>query len=338
MTNFAIIGCGHIAKKHAEAIDKAEGAKLVAVCDKIPDIMEYYTSTYAATPYTDLKQLLNRDDIDVVNICTPSGTHAPIAIQVANEKKHVIVEKPIALTTEDANAIITACNINGVKLSVVHPNRFRPATMELRRAVNEGQFGKISHANATLRWNRNQEYYDQAVWRGTKDLDGGVLMNQAIHNLDLLIWLLGDIEEVSSMSATRLRDIESEDVAVGVLRFCNGALGVIEAATTIYPKNLEETISIFGETGTVKIGGITANQIEHWNIKSMNSEDSEELIRFIKKDAFGKPGHQWIIEDMIDALSHNREPIVTGEDGKKALALVLALNESSEKNRPIKLN
>lgn len=330
MLNFAIVGCGHIAKKHAEAIKNAEGANLLAVCDTIPENMTPYIEEYGVQGYEDLDDLLKNPEVDVVNICTPSGYHAPLAIKAANAKKHVVVEKPISLTLEDAQAIIDACNENGVKLSVVHPNRFRPAVKAIRKAMDEGRLGKLSHANATVRWNRNQAYYDQAPWRGTKSLDGGVLMNQAIHNLDLLLWLMGDIDEVQSMTATRLRKIEAEDVAIGLVRFKNGALGVIEAATTIYPKNLEETLSVFGETGSIKLGGVTANKIDHWNIATMDEAETEALVNEIEADPFGTPGHQCIIEDMVEAIKEDRTPIVTGEDGKKALELVIKLYEAAE--------
>jgi UDP-N-acetyl-2-amino-2-deoxyglucuronate dehydrogenase len=333
--NFAIVGCGHIAKKHAEAIEHIEGANLVAVCDKVPQAMDEYVKKYGAKPYENLTDMLNDPSIDVVNICTPSGLHAPIAVEAAKAKKHVIVEKPIALTLEDADLIINTCKENNVKLAVVHPNRFRPVVQELKKLMDEGRFGKLSHANATVRWNRNQAYYDQAPWRGTKALDGGVLMNQAIHNLDLLIWLMGDVEEVYSMSATRLRNIEAEDVSTGVVRFKNGALGVVEAATTIYPKNLEESLSIFGETGTAIIGGTTATQFNHLAIESLNDEETNAIIEKVKANPLGKPGHQCIIEDMILAIQEDREPIVNGEDGKRALQLVLAFYESAEKKQRV---
>jgi UDP-N-acetyl-2-amino-2-deoxyglucuronate dehydrogenase len=333
--NFAIVGCGHIAKKHAEAIERIEEANLVAVCDKVPQAMDEYVKKYGAKPYENLTEMLSDPSIDVVNICTPSGLHAPIAIEAAKAKKHVIVEKPIALTLEDADLIINTCKENNVKLAVVHPNRFRPVVQELKKLMDEGRFGKISHANATVRWNRNQAYYDQAPWRGTKTFDGGVLMNQAIHNIDLLIWLMGDVEEVYSMSATRLRNIEAEDVSTGVVRFKNGSLGVVEAATTIYPKNLEESLSIFGETGTAIIGGTTATQFNHLVIESLNDEETNAIIEKVKANPLGKPGHQCIIEDMIQAIQEDREPIVSGEDGKRALQLVLAFYESAEKKQRV---
>jgi UDP-N-acetyl-2-amino-2-deoxyglucuronate dehydrogenase len=333
MYNFAIVGCGHIAKKHADAIHNIEDARLVAVCDKIPESMEYYKDKYGVTAYTDLLEMLKNNDIDIINICTPSGFHANIAVEAAKAGKHIVVEKPISLTLEDADTIIRTCRDNNVKLTVVHPNRFRPAVKALKQLLEEGMFGKISHANATVRWNRNQAYYDQAPWRGTKSLDGGVLMNQAIHNLDLLLWLVGDFIEVSSMNATRFRDIEAEDVSLGLVRFESGALGVIEAAVTIYPKNLEETLSIFGETGTVKIGGPTANFFEHLNVESLSKEDTEQLIVTVKKNPIGKPGHECIIEDIIQAIKEDREPVVTGEDGKRALELVVDLYKAADINQ-----
>ncbi|NEU30308.1 Gfo/Idh/MocA family oxidoreductase [bacterium LRH843] len=337
MINFAIIGCGHIANKHAEAIEQAAHTKLLAVCDQAVHTMAPYVEKYGAIPYSDFNELLKNKEIDVICICTPSGSHYSLTIKAAQAKKHVIVEKPIALKVEDAKEMIAICEQNNVKLAVVHPNRFRPVMMEIKKLLEEGRFGEISHANATVRWNRNQAYYDQAQWRGTKDQDGGVLMNQAIHSLDLLLWLIGDIEEVMSMSATRLRDIEAEDVSTGIVTFENGALGIVEAAATVYPKNLEETISIFGENGTVKIGGTTATYIEHLKVASLDDEQTNEIITKIKENPLGKPGHQWIIEDMVQALKGNRNPIVSGRDGMKALQFVESMYRSAEDGHKINL-
>lgn len=333
--NFGIVGCGFIAKKHATAIDNIPNANLVAVCDKVPEMMEYYEDEYNATPYIELSNMLEKEDIDIVCICTPSGFHAALAVEVAKARKHIVIEKPIAMTLEDTDEIINACNENNVKLSVVHPNRFRPVVQELRKILDENLLGKISHANATVNWNRNQEYYDQAPWRGTKEHDGGVLMNQAIHNIDLLLWFMGEPKEVFSMEATRLRKIEAEDVSTGLIRFTSGALATVETSTTVYPKNYEESITIFGEKGTVKIGGSNALYFEHLEIKNLKKEKLEELQELINKDPWGIPGHQRIIEDIIDAVKEDKEPAVTGEDGKNALQLVLSFYESAEQNRPI---
>lgn len=253
--NFAIVGCGFIAKKHAVAIENIEGANLVAVCDKVDAAMEFYATTYEAATYNELSKMLSDEEIDIVCICTPSGFHANLAVEVAEAGKHIIVEKPIAMTLEDSEKMLAAAKEYGVKLAVVHPNQYRPVVRELKQILDSGKLGTISHANCIVNWNRGQEYYDQAPWRGTKQFDGGVLMNQAIHNLELLLWFMGTPTEVFSMEATRLRKIEAEDVSVGVVRFESGTLASIQSSTTVYPKNFEESITLFGEHGTVKIGG-----------------------------------------------------------------------------------
>jgi len=208
----------------------------------------------------------------------------------------------------------------------------------LRKIIDSGSLGKISHANCIVNWNRNQEYYDQASWRGTKEHDGGVLMNQAIHNLDLLLWFMGNPIEVFSMEATRLRKIEAEDVSIGVVRFESGALATVQASTTVYPTNFEESITIFGEKGTVKIGGANALYFDHIQIEGYSDVDIKLLKEKIISNPWGIPGHVQIIKDIMYAIQDNRNPAVTGEDGKKALELVLAFYESANKNLPIPLN
>lgn len=336
--NFAIVGCGFIAKKHATAIQNIEGAKLIAVCDKLEAAMQPYKEQYGAKLYTELSDMLQDESIDIVCICTPSGLHAPLAEQVAVAGRHIVLEKPIAMSIEETNRIIDAANTNNIKLAVVHPNRFRPVVQELKTILNSGALGKISHANCIVNWNRNQEYYDQAPWRGTKQHDGGVLMNQAIHNLDLLLWFMGDAKEVFSMEATRLRNIEAEDVSTGVVRFESGALANVQASTTVYPKNYEESITIFGEKGTVKIGGANALYFEHLQIEDLSKEKTIALKEKIKAEPWGIPGHERIIADIIEAIKEDRTPTVTGEDGKKSLELVLAFYESASLKKPIHLN
>lgn len=335
--NFGIIGCGFIAKKHAQAIENIPSAKLVAVCDRVPEAMEFYTLNYGAQAYTDSVEMLKNSDIDVVCICTPSGLHAPIAEQVATAKKHIVLEKPIAMTINETDRIIDVAKSNKVKLTVVHPNRYRTAVQETKKLLDQNLLGKISHANCLINWNRGQEYYNQAPWRGTKTHDGGVLMNQAIHNLDLLLWFMGKPKEVFSMEATRLRDIEAEDVSTGVIRFENGALANVQASTTVYPKNFEESITIFGEKGTIKIGGQNALYFEKLEVEDLNTSEINELINKVKNDPWGTPGHQRIIEEMIYSIENNLEPSVTGEDGKNALNLVLAFYDSAESKNMISI-
>ncbi|MCH5585272.1 Gfo/Idh/MocA family oxidoreductase [Shimazuella sp. AN120528] len=337
MIRYGIVGCGHIAKKHVAAIANVEGAVLTAVCDTNEErLQEFVTDNVQG--FLDLKDMLSSDLVDVVSICTPSGLHKALTIQVAEAKKHVVVEKPMALTLEDADAMMEACERNNVKMAVVHPNRFRPAIIELRKQLDKGAFGKIGHANATVRWNRNQAYYDQAPWRGTKAMDGGVLMNQAIHNMDLMLWMMGEIEEVSSYNATRLRDIEAEDTSLSVIRFKNGALGVLEAAVTIYPKNLEESLSIFGETGTAIIGGPNANWIKTWNFEGLSEEEKQKTIEKIDQDPFGIPGHECIIQDMTNAIAQDYIPVVSGKEGREALAFVIACQQAAETGQPVRMD
>ncbi|SFS33925.1 Gfo/Idh/MocA family protein [Marininema halotolerans] len=337
MIRYGIVGCGHIAKKHVEAIQATVDAELIAICDRDNNRLSRWLAD-GVRGYTDVETMLQESPVDVVCICTPSGTHAALTIQVAQAGRHVIVEKPMALSLADADRMIDVCREQGVNLAVVHPNRFRPAMEVLKKRVNEGAFGTFSHANATVRWNRDQAYFDQDPWRGTKEMDGGVLMNQAIHNLDLLIWMMGEVEEVSSYQATRLRDIEVEDVMVSVLRFRSGALGVIEAAVTLYPKNLEETLSLFGETGTAVVGGPTANWIQSWQFADLSQEEATETIQQITKNPYGKPGHQCLIEDMTTAIKMGRPPMITGEDGRRVLALVNACQQAAATGQPVRLD
>lgn len=322
--NFAIAGCGHIAHKHIDAITKTEGAELVAVCDPNPERLEEMRGITSAATYPDLPTLLaQQPNVDVICICAPSGLHAKLALEAAQAGKHLVLEKPVTLSLEDAELLRQAVRWGGIKATVVHPNRYRPAIRRLKAALEQNLFGKLSHINVTVRWNRSQAYYDQSAWRGTIAMDGGVLMNQAIHGLDLLQWLFGPVEEIKSIVATRLRNIEAEDVAIAAIRLENGALGVIEAATTVFGHNLEETISVFGENGYAVIGGKTANWIQHWVCASMTQEETETLIREVEQDPYGIPGHRCIIEDMVRAIREGREPEISLEDGIRAVKLAL---------------
>lgn len=334
MIQFAIVGMGFIADKHIAAIQNAEGANLLAICDTNPERL--LIDDENVLRYTDLDKMLTENpQIDVVNICVPSGLHATLTKAVAKHKKHIVTEKPMALNSSDALEMMEIAKDAGVKLSIVHPNRYRPAIMEVRELMDAGKFGKISHANATVRWNRGQAYYDQAPWRGTKQFDGGVLMNQAIHNLDLLLWFMGPVKSVQGMVATRFRDIETEDVATALIEFESGALGVVEAATTVYPQNLEESLSIFGETASVKVSGKNAVFIDTWDVEGYSPEEVEALKTKIQNDPWGKKGHDCIIEDMVAAINEDRDPEVGGLDGYNPVRLIEAIIESSETGKRI---
>ena len=349
---FAIIGCGRISHKHIEALaNNLEEAELVAVCDIVPekmdkDVEEYYKSIaenakldtadeyveeIAVTKeevkkYTDYKEMLEKEDLDVVSICTESGYHAKYAIDCLNAGKHVLVEKPMALSSADANKMIKLAKRKNLKLGVCHQNRFNPPIQKLRRAVEEGRFGKIINGTARILWNRNDDYYKQAPWRGTKALDGGTLMNQCIHNIDLLQWMMGsEVERVHCERDTFLRDIEMEDFGAILIRFKNGSIGIVEGSACVYPKNLEETLSIFGEKGTVVIGGLAVNEIKTWQFADERDYDKEDENTEVDS-VYGK-GHTPLYKDFIDAINNDREPLINGEEGKKALEIILKAYE-----------
>lgn len=332
--NYAIVGMGFIADKHIQAIEETPNAKLIAICDTNEDRLQ--EAPLGVATFTDLQTMLNEmPEIHAVNICVPSGLHAKLALQVINNKRHVVLEKPMALTSEDAKAIMDATSQAGVKLTVVHPNRYRPAIKELKKVLEHPEAGRVSHANVTVRWNRNQEYYDQAPWRGTKAFDGGVLMNQAIHSLDLLLWMMGPVKAVQGMVTTRFRKIESEDVATALVEFESGAVAVIEAATTIYPKNLEESLAVFTENGSFKVSGANALYIDTWDASFVTEAERETLKQKIEQDPWGERGHVAIIKSMTHAIQTNTEPEVVGVDGYNPVKLIEAIIDSSEKGTKI---
>jgi predicted dehydrogenase len=328
--NFAIIGCGRISKNHVEAlINNLDVCKLVAVCDVVESRAierkrQYENSVEGVNVkvYNDYIDMLQKEKIDAVSICTESGYHAKIAIDCLNAEKHILIEKPMAMTVEDADKINNLAKEKGLKVGVCHQNRFNPPIQKLRRAIEEGRFGKIINVTARILWTRDQNYYDQAPWRGTKELDGGTLMNQCIHNIDLLQWMVGsDIERVHCERGTFLRNIEMEDFGAILIRFKNGTIGLVEGSACIYPKNLEETLSVFGEKGTVVIGGLAVNKIQTWQFSDERDYDIEQESIEID-NVYGK-GHTPLYENFIEAINKNREPFISGLEGKKALEIIL---------------
>jgi UDP-N-acetyl-2-amino-2-deoxyglucuronate dehydrogenase len=343
---FAIIGCGRISKWHVEAVAKNnDEAVLVATCDIIEEKAVEKANIYKGffpeadvKIYTDYKEMLDKEEIDVVTIATESGYHPEIAIYCMNKGKHVIVEKPMALSTKDADMMIETAKKNNVKLCVSHQNRFNPPIQMLRRAVEEGRFGKLVNGMASIRWNRNMSYYQQAPWRGTWELDGGTLMNQCIHDIDLLQWMMGgEVDTVYAQTDTFLRDIEAEDFGAIIIRFKNGAIGIVEGSACVYPKNLEETLSIFGENGAVVIGGLAVNRVETWRFAD-GKDSEEEILKMQEADpetVYGH-GHTPLFKDMIDAIKNNREPLINGEEGKKGMEIILAAYKSQKTGMPVK--
>jgi predicted dehydrogenase len=255
-----------------------------------------------------------------------------------NSGKHVIVEKPMALSTQDADRMIQCARKNNVKLCVSHQNRFNEPIQKLRSAIDSNRFSKLVNGTARILWNRNMGYYTQAPWRGTWKQDGGTLMNQCIHNIDLLQWMMGgEIDTVYAQCGTFLRDIEAEDFGAIIIKFKNGSIGIVEGSACVYPKNLEETLSIFGETGTVCIGGLAVNSIETWKFED-NTETEEEIVTQQKGDpdsVYGS-GHTPLFKDMIDAINMDRQPLINGEEGKKGLSIILAAYKSRLTGLPVK--
>ncbi|WP_316570521.1 Gfo/Idh/MocA family oxidoreductase [Neobacillus sp. YIM B06451] len=336
---FAILGCGRISYKHVEALIKnSEYAELVAVCDidekQAVGRKEQYEAGIQGSNvkvYTDYIEMLEKEQLDVVTIATESGYHAKHAIDCMNSGAHVLVEKPMALSVEDADNMIAVAKEKGKKICVSHQNRFNPPIQKLRRAIEEGRFGRIMSGTARILWTRDMNYYKQAPWRGTAALDGGTLMNQCIHNIDLLQWMLGgdEIERIHAERETFLRDIEMEDFGAILIRFKNGSIGIVEGSAVVYPKNLEETLSIFGEKGTVVIGGLAVNEIKTWQFADERDYDKEDTSTDI--DSVYGEGHTPLYKDFIDSINENREPLVNGEEGKKAMEIILRAYEVSPK-------
>ena len=338
MLKFALLGCGRIAKRHSELLgyNQIKDAELVAVCDIVEDKARKIGERFDVPYFTDMHEMLKKVDIDVVSILTESGYHAKHAVEISKYKKHVVVEKPMALTLDDADAMIKACDAAGVKLFVVKQNRFNVPVVKARQALDAGRFGKLVLGTVRVRWCRPQAYYDQDSWRGTWALDGGVLTNQASHHVDLLEWMMGDIESVYAMSTTALVDIEAEDTAVVSVRFKNGALGVIEATTAARPKDLEGSLSILGETGTVEIGGFAVNNMKVWNFSESQEGDSDVMEKYSVNppNVYGF-GHQAYYEHVVDSVLNNKKQLVDGFQGRKSLELINAIYESIETKKEV---
>lgn len=340
MLNFALVGCGRIAKRHAELLGKGEikGARLAAVCDRIAARAQAVAAPYGVPAYQDMMEMCGRETIDAFVVLTESGRHAEHVLALAPLGKHIVVEKPMALTLDDADAMIRACDAHGTRLFVVKQNRFNVPVQKLRQALEAGRFGKLVLGTVRVRWCRTQEYYDQDAWRGTWALDGGVLSNQASHHVDLLEWMMGDVESVFAKTSTALVDIEAEDTAVVVLKFRSGALGIIEATTATRPKDLEGSISILGERGVVEIGGFAVNAMKTWEFTPRLPEDDDVMTRYSVNppDVYGF-GHRAYYEHMVDCVSNDREQLVDGLEGRKSLELITAIYESVETGREIPL-
>ena len=339
---YALIGCGRISPNHIMAA-KNNNLDFVAICDIEPDNMKDKRLKFklddTVREYTDYCEMLDVEKPDLVAIATESGKHAKIALDCIEYGCNVIIEKPIALSIEDADKIIEAADRKGVKVCANHQNRFNKSVQKIREAVDTNRFGRMFYGTAHIRWCRDMEYYERAKWRGTWEQDGGALMNQCIHNIDLLRWMMGDegVEVVGMTDNLNHHYIEAEDLGIALIRFANGAYGIVEGTTDIYPKNLEETLYLFGEKGTVKAGGQSVNMIEEWRFSDM-LDDPDDVIRTFGENppnVYGY-GHTPLYADVIDAIENDRQPLIDARAGKRALELVLAIYKSAAEGSTVK--
>jgi UDP-N-acetyl-2-amino-2-deoxyglucuronate dehydrogenase len=328
---FGIIGCGMISAWHAEAIAQIPQVRLVGVTDAVAELRTALASKYGVKSYDTVTEMLADPDIRIISVCTPSGLHASLAVQAAQAGKHVIVEKPMAINLKDADQIIETCERHRVKLGVISQLRFAPAIQQVKRALEAKMLGRLVLGDLYMKFNRTQEYYDQGAWRGTWEMDGGgALMNQGIHGVDLLRYLMGPVRSVTAHARTLARKIVVEDTAAAVLEFQDGALGVIEATTSVYPGSTRR-LEINGDRGTIVL---EENSIVRWDIEGQSPPPEVALGKTTgdtssNPGAFGVEGHVCQIADMVDAVLNNRRPIVDGGEGRKALEIILAVYQSS---------
>lgn len=333
----ALVGCGRISRNHFDAIAAVPGLRLTAVCDSAEERAREAGGAQGVPWFTSYEKLLREAPCDAVAVATPSGLHAQQGILAARAGKHVISEKPMAITLAQADAVVRACDDAGVHFFVVKQNRLNPAVQLLRRAVDKGRFGRIYVASTTVWWARPQEYYDQAPWRGTWALDGGAIMNQASHYVDLLQWLVGPVESVMAKTATLARKIEAEDTGVAVLKFKNGALGSIQVTMLTYPKNLEGSLTILGEKGAAKVGGTAVNRVEHWVFADADEDDHLVDAANTNPPSVYGFGHQSYYRNVLAVLRGEALPDTDGREGRKSLELILGIYESARTGREVTL-
>jgi UDP-N-acetyl-2-amino-2-deoxyglucuronate dehydrogenase len=341
MLNVALLGCGRIARRHSDLLGSGSvgGMRLCAACDLEPAKSALIADKYSVPAYSDMISMVTREKPDVVSVLTPSGLHAQHVIRLCPHVPNIIVEKPMALTLKDADAMIAACEKAGCRLFVVLQNRFNVPVVKLREALDEGRFGTLVLGTVRVRWCRPQQYYDQDSWRGTWALDGGVIANQACHHVDMLQWMMGSVETVFARSAARLVSIETEDTAVVSVKFMSGALGIIEATNGVRPKDLEGSISILGEKGSVEIGGFAVNAMKVWNFADPRPGD--ELVH--SQYSVNPPnvygfGHLAYYEHVVQAIKGERKDVIDGHEGRKSLVLVSAIYESIETGREVSMD
>jgi predicted dehydrogenase len=350
MYTIALIGCGRISFKHIEGfVDNADILKLTAICDSIKSRAEEKEKEYKnnfpdadIAVFTDYREMLSKQKPDIVTIATESGKHLEIAKNCLEAGCHVICEKPMALSTKDADEMIAIAKKNKRKLAVCFQNRFNAPIQRVRTALEAGRFGRILHGMIQIRWNRNKAYYAEAPWRGTWAQDGGTLMNQCTHGIDLLQWMMGeDAVRVQAQTRRFMRPIEAEDFGAAIIEFKSGAVGIIEGSANVYPTNLNETLSIFGEKGVAIVGGLAVNRIDTWRFADAASagDTEEKVLNPNEKDpptVYGF-GHTALFKDFVESIEADREPIISGESGRKALEIILAIYKSQKTGKAVDL-
>ena len=337
LVRVALLGCGRISQTHFDAIRDVDDLELAAVCDTIEERAREAGARNDVPWFTSYAKMLADVPCEAVAVCTPSGLHPPHGIQAARAGKHVICEKPMAITLSAADELVHACDEQGVHLFVVKQNRLNPAVQLVKRALDRGRFGRLYLANTTVRWTRPQVYYDQAPWRGTWEFDGGAFMNQASHYVDLIQWLAGPVESVIAKTATLARRIETEDTGIAVLRFRSGALGVIEVTMLTYPKNLEGSLTLLGEKGTVRIGGTAVNRVEHWAFADRDDDDDLVAQAATNPASVYGFGHAGYYRNVLAVLRGEAAPETDGRAGRKSLELILGIYESARTGRDVPL-
>lgn len=332
---FALIGCGAIANKHVLALSRLNDVELVGAFDIDEKKANEFGSKYKIPVFLTIEELVEKGNPDVFDILTPSGVHAQNIFELMRFNKHFVVEKPLALRLDEIDRILEECDKRGLKIFVVQQNRFNQPIQKLRQALDKGRFGKLVLGTVRIRWRRDQAYYDQKPWRGTWTFGGGVLANQASHFIDMLIWLMGDVESVMAKTATRLVNIEAEDTGVAILKFKNGALGLVEATTATRPKDLEGTISILGEKGTVEIGGFFMNELKVWEFSEFDEMDADIWDKFAKVPNEPAWNHTEFFKDVVRSIKENKKGLVDGLEGRKSVELINAMYESAETGREV---
>ena len=331
----ALAGCGRISRNHFDAIAKVEGLQLVAVADSDRSRATTVGAEQGVPAFSSVEEMLSAVPSDLVAICTPSGLHPQHGILAARAGRHVLTEKPMAISLEAADQLVQTCDASGVHLFVVKQNRLNPPIQLLKRAVDKGRFGRLYMANVTVRWTRPQDYYDAEPWRGTWEFDGGAIMNQASHYVDLMQWLVGPVESVMAKTATQARRIEAEDSGAAVMRFRSGALGVLEVSVLTYPRNLEGSITLLGEKGSVKIGGTAVNRVEHWSFADYDDDDKLVDAASTNPPTVYGFGHEGYYRNVLAVLRGQAKAETDGRAGRKSLELILGIYESAKTGREV---